>query len=71
MAGINKTLYNDKNELDIMLTKEEVMENLHLKNYRSFIKLIEKEKLPYIKIGRKYLVPLSEFNKWKKRIIYN
>lgn len=68
MDGINKVLYN-KQELATMLTKEEVMNNLHIKDYRSFMKLIEKEHLPHIKIGKQYLIPEDEYKKWIKRMI--
>ena len=65
MAGINKLLYGEKTEeVDKMLTKEEVMDILHIKNVRSFMRLIEEERLPYIKVGKKYLIPLSEYNEW-------
>lgn len=68
MAGINKLLYGEKiEEPDKMLTKEEVMDILHIKNIRSFMRLIEEERLPYIKVGKKYLIPLSEYNEWVKK----
>lgn len=74
MAGINKLLYNKENEnqeLDKLLTKEEVMEHLHINNYKTFVDLISKQKLPYIKVGKQYLIPLSEYKKWLKKNIYN
>jgi excisionase family DNA binding protein len=74
MDGINKLLYNNKNqnlELDILLTKEEVKENLHIKDDRLFMQLITEDHLPYIKTGRQYLVPMSEYKKWIKKMTYN
>ena len=66
MEGINKLLYNKQdNELDKMLTKEEVMDHLHLKDYRSFNKLL-KQGLPHIQILNRILVPQKEYEKWIK-----
>ena len=71
MAGINATInsYTTDDELT-MLTKEDVMKILHLKDSKSFFDLIHTQHLPHIKIGRKYLVPLLEFKKWIKTITY-
>ena len=63
IEGINKLLYENKNEPLKLLTKEEVMENLHIKNIRTFNKLIN-DGLPHIKIGRKILIPNEKYKKW-------
>lgn len=73
MAGINATIqeyYNkeDKNHLDPLLTKQEVMEYLHIKDDHTFYRLINKEGLPKKKIGNRILIPLSQFKKWLDRI---
>ena len=71
MDGINKLLYNNKNNnLERLLTKEEIMEHLHIKNYRTFMELISNKNLPYHKIGKKYLIPLDEFKKWEKNMLF-
>ena len=70
MAGINKELYDKKCD-DKMLTKKEVMEYFRIKNDRTFNNLIEEQNLPYIKIGRNYLIPSDELQKWVKRNMYN
>ena len=71
MDGINKLLYNNKNNnLERLLTKEEIMEHLHIKNYRTFMELISNKNLPYLKIGKKYLIPLDEFKKWEKNMLF-
>lgn len=70
MAGINELLYNNTTEQpEPMLTKEDVKEHLHIKDDRSFYKLINEQQLPYIKIGRKYLVPLKKYNQWLKNMM--
>lgn len=68
MAGINATLYPKKEPL---LTKKEAMEYLNIKNPRTFMKLINEQQLPYVKIGKKYCVLLSDLNQWiqKNRMI--
>lgn len=63
MEGINKLLKEYNKGVDIMLTQKEVMDKLHIKNTRTFHKLLG-QGLPYIKIGRSYLVPQSKFIKW-------
>ena len=68
MAGINATLYGQPEKF---LTRKEVMDNLHIKNIRSFVKLIEEKDLPYMKVGKKYLVPLSQYNNWLRNNIIN
>lgn len=71
MDGTNKLLYNNKNNnLERLLTKEEIMEHLHIKNYRTFMELISNKNLPYLKIGKKYLIPLDEFKKWEKNMLF-
>ena len=65
MVGINRFLYGD-NKIDPMLTMEEVMENLHIKDKRTFLKLIKQQDLPHIKIGQSYVIPLSKYNQWIK-----
>lgn len=62
MTGINELLYGKPNK--IMLTQKDVMNNLHIKDRRTFIKLISEDNLPYIKVGKKYVVPLDKFNQW-------
>ena len=71
MAGINKTLYNkvEKNQTEVYYTKEEVMDILRIKDSRTFYKLIKKEKMPHIIMGNRYLIPVSEYNKWAKKKI--
>lgn len=55
------------NILPKLLTKADVMEQLHIKNNRTFNKIIEEGKIPYIKIlDRKYLFPEDDFNEWIK-----
>ena len=68
MAGINKFLYDKKNtEPESTLTRQEVMEKLHIKDGRVFIRLIKDEGLPYCMINGKYLVLTSSFNEWLKK----
>lgn len=65
MAGINKTLDNYyNNKLEPLLTKQEVMEHLHIKDEHTFYKLINNEGLPNKKIGNKILIPLNQYQKW-------
>ena len=64
MAGINKTLYEKPNTLQPMLTAEEVMDYLHIKDLRTLKKLMDDEQLPYLKINKSYLIPLDKLNKW-------
>lgn len=65
MAGINETLYGKKDEE--VLTQRQVMERLQIKNSRTFMRLINEDRLPYIKIGRKYCVLASELNQWLRK----
>ena len=61
MAGINKTLYD--NRIQMMLTKQDIMDNLHIKDEKLYYRLL-KEGLPHIKVGRSYVTPLDAYNKW-------
>ena len=63
MAGINKLLYGNSNEPQKTLTQQEVMELLHIKNVRTFNKLLD-DGLPHVKIGRKILIPVKKYNEW-------
>lgn len=56
------------NNLETMLTVEDVMENLHIESKTTAYKLFKLESFPSIKIGRKYIVPLSAYNKWIKNV---
>ena len=70
MNGINKLLYETSDELlEPMLTKEDIKENLHLKNDGAFFKLLHEKDLKHIKIGKQYLVPVSEYKKWIKKLL--
>lgn len=70
MAGINKTLQSQpQSQPDVMLTKKEVMENLHIKDVHVFYDLINHKHLPHIRIGNKILVPLSKYSKWIESMI--
>lgn len=62
IEGINKLLYNNNEPLKT-LTQKEVMDNLHIKDSRTFNKLLDKG-LPYIKIGRKILIPYDKYKRW-------
>jgi len=59
---------NKTNNLETMLTVEDVMENLHIESKTTAYKLFKLESFPSIKIGRKYIVPLSAYNKWIKNV---
>ena len=63
MAGINKTLYGSKEEPVKTMTAQEVMDALHIKDRRTLSKLF-KNGLPYIRIGKEYLVSVKAYNKW-------
>ena len=69
MAGINELLYNK--EPEPMLTKEDIKEHLHIKDDRLFMKLINEQHLPYLKIGRQLLIPLDKYKQWLKNNTYN
>lgn len=65
MEGINKTLKNYYNDgLEPLLTKQEVMDHLHIKDEHTFYKLINKERLPNKKIGNKILIPMEQYKRW-------
>ena len=69
MAGINATIKNYNSDEDLtMLTKQDVMDLLHIKDPRRFSDLINKQHLPHIKIGSQYLIPLQEYKKWIKNM---
>ena len=73
MSGINKLLYDEDNnsELVRMLTKEEVKNHLCIKDDRLFMKLINEQHLPYLKIGRQLLIPLDKYKQWLRNNTYN
>ena len=52
--------------IDTMLTIEDIMKNLHIKSKTTAYKLLKLDTFPSIKIGKNYLVPESEYNKWVK-----
>lgn len=66
MAGINKTLYNNEDDLEYLLTKKEAMNSLHIKDSRTFMKLVAEKRIPYLTVGKEYLFPLKKFNQWIK-----
>ena len=67
MAGINKLLYGEKTEEpEQTLTKKQVMELLHIKDHRVFVRIIEEEKIPHLYVGNKILFPVNAYNKWLK-----
>ena len=61
MSGINKTLYNNR---PVLLTSKEVMDSLHIKDFRTFKKIVQEKNLPCIIVDNKYLVDLEDYNKW-------
>lgn len=65
MEGINALIKNNSS-MEKMLTPEDVMRNLHIKDRRTFNKLITEKKLPHIKVGRTYAIPLTDYNRWIK-----
>lgn len=52
--------------MDRMLTIEEVMDNLHITSKTTMSKLLKASRFPYIKIGKQYLIPETEYTKWLK-----
>lgn len=72
MSGINNLLYNkeDKKHIDRMLTSKEVMEHLHIKDRRTYNKLLN-DGLPYLKVGKECLTPISEYEKWIKNNLHS
>ena len=63
MNGISKTLYRSKEEPEIIMTAQQVMDSLHIKDRRTLNKLFHNG-LPYIKIGKECVVSVKAFNKW-------
>lgn len=61
MGVINNTLYGKPENL---MTKEEVMGILHIKDRHTLTKIIKEMNLPYIKIGKDYMFPVTKFNQW-------
>jgi hypothetical protein len=61
MAGINSTLYG---KAESLLTREEMMDKLHIKDRHTFTKVVKEMEIPYIKIGKEYMFPVSKFNQW-------
>ena len=47
------------------------MECLHIKNYRTFAKLIKEDNLPHTKIGKSVYVPVDGFNEWVRKNTIN
>lgn len=71
MSGINKLLNAYKNtsassEIPKLLTREEVMDNMHIKDVRIFNQLIN-DGLPHFKAGRKVLIPLDKYIQWLEK----
>lgn len=58
----------NENTIEIMLTVEDVMTNLHISSKTTAYKLFRLDSFPSIKIGNKYIVPLTEYNKWIKKV---
>ena len=63
--------YNEYNLDDIMLSKDEIMKIFHLKDSRSYNKLIDEEKMPYFKLGRNTFTPKKNFEKWIENKMIN
>lgn len=64
-GGINKVLYNKKNkEPPKLMTKQDVMNHLQIKDDRTFYNLINKYKMPNIKIGKKIFIPEEKYYDW-------
>lgn len=53
-------------KIETMLTVEDIMDNLHIDSKTTAYKLLALDTFPSIKIGKKYVVPLSAYNKWVK-----
>ena len=70
--GVSVPLANSKqeviNELDAMLTVEDIQNHLHIGKNSAYA-LVKLSSFPSIKIGRTYLVPLSEYKKWLTKSI--
>ena len=67
MSGINSTLYNKKDTMTEpinLLSQQDIMNRLQIKDVRTFINFIDKEKFPYFKIGRKIYSTVEQYNKW-------
>ena len=67
MAGINATIKDNNSYLEPLLTKQEIMNHLHIKDDHTFYKLV-KQGLPIKKIANKIMVPLNQYNKWLKNL---
>lgn len=65
MEGINKLLYK-KDVPTIVYTVEQVMEQLNIKDRRTFNKLLKKG-LPHINVGRSCVIPIEAFGRWIER----
>lgn len=57
-----------EDKIETMLTVEDVMNNLHITSKTTAYKLFKLDSFPSIKIGKKYIVPVSEYNKWIKTV---
>lgn len=55
-------------QLETMLTVEDIMKNLHIESKTTAYKLLALDTFPSIKIGKKYVIPLSAYNKWIKTV---
>lgn len=66
--NINQLIYTEEDleetQISAMLTKDDIMDNLHIKDVRTYTKLIDEEGLPYIKIGKQLLTPVKCYNNW-------
>jgi len=66
MEGINKFLYKNKDNtsLPLMLTTDEIMNYLRIKDIRTLKKIIKNEQLPYLKINNALLFPSDKIREW-------
>lgn len=65
MGGINKTLYDNTSKEPIrVLSQETIMNDLNIKDFRTLMNFVDKEKFPYFKIGRKVFTTVEQYNKW-------
>lgn len=65
MNGINNTLYG-KVPVEPMqlISQEELMDKFQIKDIRTLISFIDKEKFPHFKVGRKIFSTVEQYNKW-------
>lgn len=63
--GINAILYSPKpNNYPVLLSTEDIMNYLYIKDIRTLKKIIANEQLPYVMINNNMLFPLDKLNKW-------